>query len=123
MNKDIIEKTDCTHEHEEHTHDLRSEHVIQQTSVLFRALRSCASRLMELFFDGSHCVPELAHETDESMSLIFSVWGNFVSSGFDYQKRTGKHIYYSLADDHVITLLVMPSNTSKNTKTRGERHE
>ena len=106
MNKNIIEKTDCTHEHKEHTHQLRSDHVIQNTSLLFRALGDPARlRLMELLFDGTHCVSELAQETNESMSLISQRLKILFQAGLITKKRTGKHIYYSLADDHVITLL------------------
>ena len=100
------EKTHCAHEHEEHSHHLRSEKTIQQTSALFRALGDPARlRLMELLFDGAHCVSELAQESNESMSLISQRLKILFQAGLITKKRTGKHIYYSLADDHVITLL------------------
>ena len=106
MNKDSTEKTSCIHEHKEHAHQLRNDKVIQQTADLFRALGDPARlRLMELLFDGAHCVSELAQETDESMSLISQRLKILFQAGLITKKRTGKHIYYSLADDHVITLL------------------
>ena len=67
MSKDNHEN--CSHE--AHEHQLRSETIIQQTAALFHALGDPARlRLMELLYDGEHCVSELAQETQDSMSLI-----------------------------------------------------
>ena len=106
MTKEYTEVPECSGDHPAHTHTTRSEKVIQQTAALFRALGDPARlRLMELLFDGAHCVSELAQETSESMSLISQRLKILYQAGLVTRKRTGKHIYYALADEHVITLL------------------
>ena len=58
-------------EHPVHHHTLHSEAVLSKTAVLFHALGDTERlRLMELLFDGPHCVSELAAETGQSMSMI-----------------------------------------------------
>ena len=92
--------------HESHDHQLRSDAVIQKTAALFHALGDPARlRIMELLYDGEHCVSELAQETNDSMSLISQRLKILFQAKLITKKRSGKHIYYALADDHVITLL------------------
>ena len=92
--------------HEPHEHQLRSDTVIENTAVLFHALGDPARlRLMELLFDGEHCVSELAQETAASMSLISQRLKILFQAGLITKRRSGKHIYYSLAAEHVVTLL------------------
>ena len=92
--------------HEPHEHQLRSDAVIENTAALFHALGDPARlRLMELLCDGEHCVSELAHETAASMSLISQRLKILFQAGLITKKRSGKHIYYALAAEHVVTLL------------------
>lgn len=101
---DKKQKEPCAHE--AHEHQLRSDAVIQKTAALFHALGDPARlRLMELLYDGEHCVSELAQETNDSMSLISQRLKILFQANLITKKRSGKHIYYALADDHVITLL------------------
>ena len=93
-------------EHVPHVHDKRPEGVLTQTAILFSALGDLQRlRLMELLFDGPHCVSELAQETDESMSLISQRLKILHQARLLKRERQGKHIYYSLADDHIVHLL------------------
>ncbi len=102
MNK--VETPSCSHQ--PHEHQLRSDDVIQKTASLFHALGDPARlRLMELLFDREHCVSELAQETNDSMSLISQRLKILFQANLITKKRSGKHIYYALADNHVITLL------------------
>ncbi len=104
MTKNKVETPSCSHE--PHEHQLRSNVVIQKTSILFHALGDPARlRIMELLYDGEHCVSELAQETNDSMSLISQRLKILFQANLITKKRSGKHIYYALADDHVITLL------------------
>ena len=106
MSKNHVDVASCSGEHPAHTHHPRSVKIIQRTAALFNALGDSARlRLMELLFDGPHCVSELAQETTESMSLISQRLKILYQAGLVTRQRTGKHIYYSLADEHVITLL------------------
>jgi ArsR family transcriptional regulator len=61
--------------------------------------------MMELLFDGKHCVSELAAETGESMSTISPRLKILCQAGLLLRQREGKHMYYSLADRHVFELL------------------
>ena len=93
-------------DHDAHTHDLRSDRVINRTAEMFRALGDVSRlRMMELLFDGRHCVSELAAETGESMSTISQRLKILCQAGLVAKQRSGKHIYYSLADSHVFELL------------------
>ena len=106
MTKPHKTETSCLDEHPPHSHDLRSEKVVKKTATLFQALGDPARlRLMELLFDSEHCVSELANETNESMSLVSQRLKILHQAGLLRRQRTGKHIYYALADEHVITLL------------------
>jgi ArsR family transcriptional regulator len=80
--------------------------VLTQTAVLFHALGDTERlRLMELLFDGPHCVSELAAETSQSMSMISQRLKILHYAKLVQKKRSGKHIYYALSDDHIVHLL------------------
>ncbi len=92
--------------HQAHTHHPRSEATILQTAAMFSALGDGARlRLIELLFDGEHCVSELAKEMEESLSTISQRLKVLHHAGLVAKRRQGRHIYYSLADEHVIELL------------------
>ncbi len=93
-------------EHRPHTHIKRADGIIQDTATLFSALGDIERlRLMELLFDGPHCVSELAEETQSSMSLISQRLKILNQAKLLKRERKGKHIYYSLADKHIVDLL------------------
>lgn len=104
MTKSTVETPPC--HHEPHEHQLRNDDVIQKTASLFHALGDPSRlRLMELLYDGEHCVSELSQETNDSMSLISQRLKILFQANLITKNRSGKHIYYALADNHVITLL------------------
>lgn len=84
----------------------RSDALIEETANLFNALGEISRlRLMEFLFDGPHCVSELAHETGQSMSLISQRLKILHQARLVNKERKGKHIYYSLSDEHIVHLL------------------
>ncbi len=84
----------------------RSDDVIEDTASLFSALGEVSRlRLLELLFDGPRCVSELAHETEQSMSLISQRLKILHQARLVNKERQGKHIYYSLSDEHIVQLL------------------
>jgi DNA-binding transcriptional ArsR family regulator len=92
--------------HDPHDHQTRSEATIIQTATMFNALGDRGRlRLMELLFDGEHCVSELAQEMDESLSTISQRLKVLHQAGLVAKRRQGRHIYYALADTHIIELL------------------
>ena len=93
-------------EHPVHHHTLHSEAVLSKTAVLFHALGDTERlRLMELLFDGPHCVSELAAETGQSMSMISQRLKILHHANLVQKQRSGKHIYYTLSDEHIVQLL------------------
>ena len=89
-----------------HDHQVRGPQVIRKTAALFRALGDPDRlRLLELLYDGEHCVGELAEEMDESMSVISQRLKILYQAELVSRQRQGKHIYYALADQHVVDLL------------------
>ena len=107
MSKSPLPSSLCDEmEHRPHIHSKRTDGVIHDTAALFNALGDIARlRLMELLFDGPHCVSELAKETQSSMSLISQRLKILHQARLIQRERKGKHIYYSLADEHIVNLL------------------
>jgi ArsR family transcriptional regulator, lead/cadmium/zinc/bismuth-responsive transcriptional repressor len=77
---------------------------LERTAALFRALAD-ASRLhlLEALADGERCVTELAE--DDGMSTVSQRLRVLYGERLVQKRRDGKHIYYSLADDHVADLV------------------
>ena len=95
----------CT-DHAPHQHAPRSEDVLERAAVLGAALGDAARlRLLELMLDGPHCVSELADETGSSLSAVSQRLKVLAHARLVERSREGRHIYYSLADDHVRHLL------------------
>ena len=90
----------------EHKHNPRPSDTMADAAQLFSALGDPARlRLMELLCDGTHCVGELAEETGEGMSAVSQRLKLLHHARLLKRKRIGKHIYYSLADNHVREIL------------------
>ena len=95
---------ECDHEHDlsGHDHERRADEVIQRAASMASALGDPGRlRLLELLVDGRHCVSELAEETEDSMSSISQRLKILFTAQLVSRERDGKHVYYSLADDHV----------------------
>lgn len=73
---------------------------------MFHALGDAARlRILETLMDGQHCVSELAEEFDVGMSTVSQRLKTLRHGGLVSRRREGRHIYYSLADDHIVELL------------------
>lgn len=95
------------HHHAPHSHDLRSDSVLEDAAGLFSALSDPSRlRLLELLFHDRHCVSELAAETDASMPAVSQRLKVLAQARLVSRRREGKHVYYSLADDHVRRILI-----------------
>jgi ArsR family transcriptional regulator, lead/cadmium/zinc/bismuth-responsive transcriptional repressor len=91
---------------EHHAHQPRSDGTIRAAAVLFSALGDPSRlRIMELLYDGAHCVGDLAGELNEGMSSVSQRLKQLNLARLVSRERVGKHIYYRLADDHVRELL------------------
>jgi DNA-binding transcriptional ArsR family regulator len=93
-------------EHVPHVHQPRSERTVRAAATLFSALGDPSRlRMMELLYDGAHCVGELAEELNEGMSTVSQRLKQLHHARLISRERVGKHIYYQLADEHVRELL------------------
>lgn len=93
-------------DHREH------EHAPLPDGQLARAARMGAAmgepgrlRLLALLLDGRHCVSELTEETGDSASLVSQRLRVLADAELLNRTREGKHVFYSLADDHVRILV------------------
>jgi ArsR family transcriptional regulator len=80
--------------------------VIERAAALFRALGDSARlSLLERLSTGECCVTELAEATGEGLSTISQRLRTLRAERLLRRRRVGKHVYYSLADAHVVALI------------------
>ena len=80
--------------------------VVDRAAALFRALGDSARlSLLERLAGGEYCVTELAEATGEGLSTISQRLRTLRSERLLRRRRVGKHVYYTLADDHVVALI------------------
>jgi ArsR family transcriptional regulator len=73
---------------------------------MFKAMGDPARlRLLETLMQGPHCVSELAAETDDNMSTVSQRLAKLLNGGLVRRERDGKHVFYELADDHIVELV------------------
>lgn len=95
--------------HEDHGEPLSARHSPQSRAAavrLFRALGDEARLLtLEMLMGREACVTELAEATGERVSTVSHRLRLLRSEGLVQRRRDGRHIYYTLADDHVLELV------------------
>lgn len=83
-----------------------SREALDRASDLFRAMGDTARlRLLALLSQGPACVSELAAIENETVSTISQRLRVLRSERLVTRRRDGKHINYSLADQHVLDLV------------------
>jgi ArsR family transcriptional regulator len=100
--------TSCAHDpHEPRVPKLEAPAlVIEQAAALFRALGDSARlSLLARLAQGEYCVTELAAATGEGLSTISQRLRTLRSERLLRRRRVGKHVYYTLADEHVALLI------------------
>ena len=55
--------------------------------------------------EGERCVCDLSEETDVSVSAVSHQLRSLRTAGLVRGRREGRHVFYSLADDHVRVLV------------------
>jgi len=79
---------------------------IDAAADLFRAIGDRERlRLLAVLAGGERCVTELADSVGASLSTVSQRLRVLRSEGLLARRRDGKHIYYSLVDDHVAELI------------------
>jgi DNA-binding transcriptional ArsR family regulator len=80
--------------------------VVERAAALFRALGDSARlSLLERLATGEYCVTELADATGEGLSTISQRLRTLRMERLLKRRRVGKHVYYTLADQHVTDLI------------------
>ena len=93
----------------EHGPPLAARHsarAVDRAVRLFRALGDAARlHTLDMLVGREACVSELAAATGESVSTVSHRLRLLRTEGLVQRRRDGRHIFYSLADDHVLELI------------------
>lgn len=93
-------------DHPEHSHAALSDGQVERAARMGSALGEPGRlRLLALLLQGRHCVSELKEETGDSLSLVSHRLKVLTDAELLDRTREGKHVFYSLADDHVRNLV------------------
>ena len=85
---------------------LVTDDVCARAAALFRAAGDVHRlRLIEQLGQGERCVTELAKASGQKMSTLSQQLRVLRAERIVKHRRDGKHIYYSLVDDHVRELV------------------
>lgn len=83
-----------------------SDSAFERAAALFRAAGDLARlRLLHRLDAGECCVTELADASETKLSTLSQQLRVLHAERIVKRRREGKHIYYSLADDHVRELI------------------
>ncbi|MBL8947618.1 MAG: helix-turn-helix transcriptional regulator [Myxococcales bacterium] len=94
------------HEHARRDPPIRRPEAVERAVRLFRALGDEARlRTLDLLVPGEACVTELAQSTGERVSTVSHRLRLLRAEGLVTRRRDGRHIYYALADHHVLELV------------------
>ncbi len=101
------EDSECTsEEHGALEVSVASDRAISRAVRLFKALGDESRlRTLEMLMEREACVSELAEASDEQVSTVSHRLRLLHTEGLVERRRQGRHIYYSLADSHVIELV------------------
>lgn len=79
---------------------------LQRAAAIFRALGDPSRlQLLSLLAGGERCVSQLASATGDNLPAISQRLKLLRSERIVAQRRDGKHIYYTLADQHIVQLI------------------
>jgi DNA-binding transcriptional ArsR family regulator len=92
--------------HAQRVAPVRGPDALERAVRLFRALGDEARlRMLDLLVPGEACVSELASSTGERVSTVSHRLRLLRSEGLVTRRREGRHIFYALADRHVLELV------------------
>jgi ArsR family transcriptional regulator, lead/cadmium/zinc/bismuth-responsive transcriptional repressor len=83
-----------------------SDLALERAARIFRAAGDAARlRLLDQLLEGERCVTELADSVGANLSTVSQQLRTLRSEELVLTRREGKHVYYSLADQHVADLI------------------
>ena len=93
-------------EHKGRIPRMRSADALERAVRLFKALGDEARlRTLDMLVAGEACVSELAASTGERVSTVSHRLRLLRTEGLVSRRRDGRHIFYALADRHVVELI------------------
>lgn len=96
---------DTTHQTNVHIFD---DEIVDDLTALFKALSDPTRvRLISALHDGEHCVHELVDAVGPSQSAISHQLRMLRDLRLVKYRKDGRHVYYTLDDEHVEKLLQM----------------
>ncbi len=105
---DLVESPCGPHDHA-HPGSLDTEYpdeAFERAAAIFRAAGDVARlRLLARLAGGERCVTELAAAADAGLSTVSQQLRLLRAEKLVARRRAGKHIYYRLADEHVLDLV------------------
>lgn len=107
------EKVECCHEHHHHSEitsklskEMPSDDVINDVSELFKVFGDITRiKIMYALYKSEMCVCDLAETLEMTQSAISHQLSILKRTKLVKARREGKSIFYSLADDHVTTII------------------
>ncbi|MCD8143770.1 MAG: metalloregulator ArsR/SmtB family transcription factor [Oscillospiraceae bacterium] len=107
---DLSERCDCTVVHEDVVERVRSElpedEILYDLADLFRVFADTTRiKILYALFEAELCVCDLSRLTGMSQSAVSHQLRTLKDSKLVRFRREGKTVYYSLADQHVRTLI------------------
>ncbi len=100
---------------------MRSEEAFSRAASLFRVVGDVARlKLLDRLSEREWCVTELAEAAGVGLSTVSQQLRALRAERIVERRRTGKHIFYSLADRHIIELI---ANALEHASEEGEREE
>lgn len=83
-----------------------STEALERASRIFRALGDAPRlRLLELLIGGESCVTEIVQTLGEKFSTVSQRLRLLRGEGLVQRRRDGTHLYYALADKHVVDMI------------------
>ena len=118
----VVDEDERRHRHPPRRERRRfSDEAFKSAATIFHAAGDVARlKLLERLSDGEWCVSELASLAGANMSTVSQQLRVLRAEHLVTRRREGSHLYYSLADEHVRTIILAalehanePSRTSE----------
>ena len=79
---------------------------LERAATLFSAVSEPGRlKIIALLLDHEYCVGDLAEALDEELSTVSARLRLLRMHGLVKRRREGKHLWYSVADEHVVGLV------------------
>ena len=102
----VLHDNDCDTEHQVKGPPAYSSGIFERAAAIFSAMGDEPRlRLLEYISRGEACVTEIAKYTGEGLSTVSQRLKILAYERLVTKERRGKHIYYSLQDEHILNLL------------------